>query len=620
VQRRAMKLLRLGSDLVAMRSPVERLRPGQLLRLGDNGGRAAVLCARGGTLVASVLPSQPGVAHGVEISDGMEASVVHGEMARAPLGDTNTLGGRVIDFFGHPLDGGAPLLPSGPAARIELFGRPPTQAELWPIDRSLHTGTAAIDALTPIGRGQTMMLFGSTATGKSGIAWDAVLSQATSDVHCVLALSDGGSERGVEMLEELRRRGNPSAVSRCTIVSAVRDSVGERMMCLAAAAAVGEQVRNSGGHALVVADELRGLCELWEVAGDASAKLGGLLGAAADTQHSAEQRIFYASYLQRASQLNSSLGGGSMTVLGLQRQTPARESALPAPTASDADGDAHHLRLYTLDDFTARPQQQRSRIEALLSRGVRIDAKALARLGIEPPTAELGVREGVEKCLGVGANAESTDHSVAADDAAARRSVGHVDQLMSLADGHIFLHSERAEAGFWPATVPSDSLARVGAGSQHSEGRAQPATPAMQRVAQTLRLELAQARDLLPPDPSDSEAVKQQRTRAAAVEVALCSQSSGAPLRLSHEIVLLHALAAGHLDHLAGEPPIRAAAEVRALLDHVERQAPEEIREIDTSGELSRGAEQLLLEHVSELLPKMSGRAFWTSWDPSVDR
>ena len=59
----------------------------------------------------------------------------------------------------------------------------------------------------------------------------------------------------------------------------------------------GEIVRDAGHHALVVADELNGMCEVWDLSGEALAASGGPSGAAADKLHNAEQRIFYASML-----------------------------------------------------------------------------------------------------------------------------------------------------------------------------------------------------------------------------------------------------------------------------------------------------------------------------------
>ena len=143
------------------------------------------------------------------------------------------LGGRAISCHGHLLDGDSAI---APLPQVALFGSAAAQTQLKPIDRSLHTGTTAIDALTPIGRGQSMMLFGEGGTGKSSIARDAALAQSLNgsadDVHCVLALSDGGAERAKHELHELRG----ALHRRCTIVAPMHDSTAERFLCLAAAA------------------------------------------------------------------------------------------------------------------------------------------------------------------------------------------------------------------------------------------------------------------------------------------------------------------------------------------------------------------------------------------------
>ena len=155
-----MRVARLSHDLIALRSPlsIDRLKLGQLLRVGDAGHQASVLCSRGGTMLASLLPSDG------KLTDGAEASMLNGQLLHAPLGgDGAHLGARIIDCFGNVLDGGdSTMAPAAP-----LFSTAPAQAQLLPINRSLHTGTPAVDALTPIGRGQSMMLFGERGLGKT---------------------------------------------------------------------------------------------------------------------------------------------------------------------------------------------------------------------------------------------------------------------------------------------------------------------------------------------------------------------------------------------------------------------------------------------------------------------
>ncbi len=584
-------ILRLGGGLVAVRPAGaalgDLLRPGRLLAIGEE-ARAAVMCARGGLFLAALLPSSPG-APPPPVSEGAEASVMLDEALHVPIGGS-PLGARILDHLGHPLDGGVPLT----AAR-EAFAAAPTQAQLQPIHRSLHTGTVAIDALTPIGRGQTMLLLGENGVGKSSVAWDAILAQEDTDVSCVLALTDGGSERAAAALEQLRGSGAHSLLARTTIVAPRRDSVASRVLALSTAVAIGEDVRSSGGHALVVADELRGICELWDAAGEAVRGAGVAHTPAAATQQSAEQRILYASMLQRAGQLDVSCGGGSLTLLGSLRTPPP-----PTARVGDAASAAHSPASYSIDDFERHPREQRSRVEALLSRGIRVDALALERIGIAPPEPTTGAAAGADT-----AEADAT-----------RAQGMHVDQLMSLADGHVQLETALFNAGRRPAVRPVGSLGRVGAGSDVSK-RPQPTTPAMQRVASNLRLELAQAHDLRAADAADA-AIRAQRMRAAAVEAVMCGQPCGSPLRLSEQLVVLHALVGGHLDHLASATAGRAADTVRELLTHVRGRAGDLMDSADETGELSEEARRELLRAVSELHGGGGARAFFGTYDAST--
>lgn len=614
--------LRLSRDLIALRAPADKLPAGQLLRVGES-NTAAVLCARGGVLLASVLPEQRS-AMPARISADAEASLLHGQVLSAPLGGGSLLGGRIIDCFGNVLDGE----PTSTSSEAPLFRTPPGQVQLKPIDRSLHTGTPAIDALTPIGRGQSTILLGERGTGKSTIAMDAMLAQEHyPDVHCVLALSEGGVGRAHELMSTVRRHGSDALARRCTIVAGLPSAAAEgldgdpssqRLLVLAAAAAVGEAIRDGGGHAFVVADDLAGLCALWDVAGEAASRMGGLgAGAATDQLHSSEQRIFYASYLQRASQLVPELGGGSLTIFGLMEQEPGPSrpaSSAQTNTASPRTTDAH---AFTLDQFAERSEATRSRLASLVARGITLDVPTLAKLNIlAPPTAQ-------ESALPPDG---TTAEEVSAAREAHRRSVFHTDQLQSLADGHIQLRPELFAAGVRPAIRPSDSLARVGAGSTLSETRANPSTPAMQSVAQHLRLELAQARDLLPPSAADSVAIRTQRTRAAALEAVLGCQVATSPMRLSHQIVLLHCLAKGHLDHLAqaaaeaaggaGAGGAAVQALVAPLLAHMDSAQPRLLQSIDATGTLTLGDEQLLLSCAAAILPQAGRQAFFSNWDP----
>ena len=160
----------VGRGMLAMRPSVgvssSSLVAGHTLRLAD-GQKAAVLCWRGGLCFAALPP-------GAELAGECEVTHDPGKAFELPVGDT--LGGRVIDCLGSPLDGGPPL--SADAPRWPLLGPVPEASALTPIHRSLHTGTTAIDALTPLGRGQSLLLIGLPGSGTAELGWDAVLAQA----------------------------------------------------------------------------------------------------------------------------------------------------------------------------------------------------------------------------------------------------------------------------------------------------------------------------------------------------------------------------------------------------------------------------------------------------------
>ena len=59
--------------------------------------------------------------------------------------------GRVLNGYGEPIDGGAPLQTS---ARVPVLRAPPTPMERQLIQHPLSTGIRALDGLTTLGRGQ----------------------------------------------------------------------------------------------------------------------------------------------------------------------------------------------------------------------------------------------------------------------------------------------------------------------------------------------------------------------------------------------------------------------------------------------------------------------------------
>ena len=110
-----------------------------------------------------------GDASGIEEGDEVRST---GRVLSIPVGDA--LLGRVVDPLGTPLDGKGEL---GATERRLLETQAPTVVERQPVKEPLQTGLKAIDAMTPIGRGQRQLIIGDRQTGKTAIVVDTILAQ-----------------------------------------------------------------------------------------------------------------------------------------------------------------------------------------------------------------------------------------------------------------------------------------------------------------------------------------------------------------------------------------------------------------------------------------------------------
>src|SRR4051812_869791 len=95
-----------------------------------------------------------------------------GEVLSVPVGDGFL--GRVVDSLGNPLDGKGPI-ESTERRALEL--QAPTVVQRQSVSEPLQTGIKAIDAMTPIGRGQRQLIIGDRQTGKTTVAVDTIINQ-----------------------------------------------------------------------------------------------------------------------------------------------------------------------------------------------------------------------------------------------------------------------------------------------------------------------------------------------------------------------------------------------------------------------------------------------------------
>lgn len=165
--------------------------------------------------------------------------------------------GRVIDPLGNPIDGKGPIL--GETLRLPLERKAPGVIYREPVTEPLQTGIKAIDALIPIGRGQRELIIGDRQTGKTSVAVDTIINQKATQntdkpVFCIYVAV---GQKGSTVANILKALEDHDALDYTVIVSAPA-SVSAPMQYIApfAGAAIGEYIRDTGRHALVIYDDL----------------------------------------------------------------------------------------------------------------------------------------------------------------------------------------------------------------------------------------------------------------------------------------------------------------------------------------------------------------------------
>jgi F-type H+-transporting ATPase subunit alpha len=172
-----------------------------------------------------------------------------GKIAQVPAG--RALLGRVVNALGEPIDGKGPI-ETTEFQRIEL--KAPGIIARQPVKEPLQTGIKAIDALTPIGRGQRELIIGDRQTGKTAIILDTILNQKETGVVCIYVAVGQKRSTVAQIVDLLERNGAMDY----TIVVAATASELAPMLYLApyAGCAMGEYYRDNGEHAVIFYDDL----------------------------------------------------------------------------------------------------------------------------------------------------------------------------------------------------------------------------------------------------------------------------------------------------------------------------------------------------------------------------
>jgi F-type H+-transporting ATPase subunit alpha len=257
-----------------------------------------------------------------------EGTLVHGtgRIVSVPVGEA--LIGRVVNALGQPLDDKGPILTdrTRPVERIA-----PGVIVREPVNRPVQTGLKAIDTMIPIGRGQRELIIGDRQTGKTAIAIDTIINQRKGDMVCIYVAIGQKLSSIAQVVATLERYG---AMDHTIVVAAsASDPASLQYLAPYAGCAMGEEIMESGGDALIIYDDLSK--HAWAY------RQISLLLRRPPGREAYPGDIFYlhSRLLERAAKLNREHGGGSLTALPIiETQLGDLTAYVPTNVISITDG------------------------------------------------------------------------------------------------------------------------------------------------------------------------------------------------------------------------------------------------------------------------------------------
>lgn len=263
-----------------------------------------------------------------EIEEGQTAKAT-GRILSVPVGDGVL--GRVVNALGEPVDGRGDLVGTQPR-RMEI--QAPGIMGRKPVHEPLQTGIKAIDAMTPIGRGQRQLIIGDRKTGKTTIGIDTILNQKGLGVKCIyVAIGQKGSTVA-QTVETLRQHGAMDYT--VVVVAPASDSAPFKYLAPYAGCAMGQHWMENGEHALIVYDDLSKQAEAYRQV--------SLLLRRPPGREAYPGDVFYlhSRLLERAAKLSDDNGAGSMTALPVIETKAGDVSAyIPTNVISITDGQVY---------------------------------------------------------------------------------------------------------------------------------------------------------------------------------------------------------------------------------------------------------------------------------------
>lgn len=430
-------------------------------------------------LVLNLEEDNVGIALMGEDSEIKEGDIVKrtGRIAEVPVGDAVL--GRVLDATGAPLDGKGPI-DSKNTSRMEMVA--PGVIARKGVHEPCYTGLKAVDAMTPVGRGQRELIIGDRQIGKTAVAIDAILAQKETGIFCIYVACGQKKSTVAQVHSILEKHG---AMEYTTIVAAcASDPATQQFLAPYAGCAMGEYYRDNGKHALIIYDDLSKQA--------AAYRQVSLLLRRPPGREAYPGDIFYnhSRLLERSAKVSDELGAGSLTALPII-ETQAGDVSAYIPT-----------------------------------------------------------------------------------------------NVISITDGQIYLEPGMFFAGIRPAINVGLSVSRVGGAAQ---------VKAMKQVAGTLRLDMAQFRELeaFAAFGSDLDAATQKQLTRGQRLVELLKQPQYQPLSMAKQVTILYAGTRGFLD----EFPTDVVAKYEAgLYSFIEERFPKVFETLKEKEAIDDDLDKLMTE------------------------
>ena len=259
------------------------------------------------------------------VKDGEEVKGT-GKVVSVPSG--RSLLGRVLNPLGEAVDGRGPVQPEeylpveAPAAPVIDRGS---------VDTPLQSGSIAVDAMIPIGRGQRELIIGDRQTGKTAIAIDTIINQKGKDVLCVYCAIGQKSSSVAAIIKNLEKHGAMDYTF--VVLASASDSAALQYMAPYAAVAMAEHFMHQGKDVLIVYDDLSKHAVAYRTI--------SLLLRRPPGREAFPGDVFYlhSRLLERAAKLSGVRGGGSITALPIvETQAGDISSYIPTNVISITDG------------------------------------------------------------------------------------------------------------------------------------------------------------------------------------------------------------------------------------------------------------------------------------------